>query len=409
MSRVISYQERVVRKFAAGEDFPLARGSGTITCARRPTTIPLKSLTPEHLARLAPYGFDPDLLEEWRTGIRDGKLSLATNTVDGKLLAPGPDQIRDLPKADSPDRDELRRIGQDAIAAGEFGIVILNGGMATRFGGVVKGTVNVLDDKSFLGLKLDDVKRTQDQFGGRIHVFLMNSFATDESTREHLEEHDNFGLDADQVSHFTQFISVRLDAKGDIFETEDGEISPYGPGHGDFSFALRASGVLEKFLAQGGKHLMLANVDNLGGRVSPSILGHHIQHKAEVTCECAPKWPGDVGGSPYVVDGKLQLVEQIRYPEGFDPEIVDVFNTNTFHFDAATLNRDFDLGWYFVEKKVGDRRAVQIERLVGELSKFLKSNFVRVKRTGDHTRFLPIKTPDDLDSSREEIREIYTR
>ncbi len=369
--------------------------------------MPLKALEDKHLEYLSRFGFDAELLESWRDRLRDGSLTAESNTMEGQLLAPAADQIRALPKSGTPERDELIAAGEEAIRNGEFGIVVLNGGMATRFGGVVKGTVDVLGDRSFLNLKLTDAHKTAERCGGRIPVMLMNSFATDEATRDHLREHSNFGVPDDLVSHFTQFISVRLEQGGDIFTTEDGDVSPYGPGHGDFSFALRASGLLEKFLEGGGKHLMLANVDNLGARVDPAILGHHIVNKAEVTCETAPKWPGDVGGSPYVVDGKLQLVEQIRYPSDFDPEIVDVFNTNTFHFDAKAIDRDFDLGWYYVEKSVGDKKAVQIERLVGELTKFLKSNFIRVKRTGDRTRFLPIKTPDDLDSCRDEIVEIY--
>jgi UTP--glucose-1-phosphate uridylyltransferase len=40
---------------------------------------------------------------------------------------------------------------------GEVGAVILAGGMATRFGGVVKAAVEVLDGQSFLELKLKDL------------------------------------------------------------------------------------------------------------------------------------------------------------------------------------------------------------------------------------------------------------
>ncbi len=369
----------------------------------------MKCLTDDHLAFLKPYRFDQVLFESWRSAVRDKTLSIANNKVHSKLLAPEPDQIRRLPKQNTEERSELERLGRDAIANNQFGVVVLNGGMATRFGGVVKGVVDVVHNKSFIGLKMQDILRMQEACGGKIQVYMMNSFATDEATREHFATHDNFGLDADQITHFTQFISVRMTEEGDLLLDEDGAISPYGPGHGDFAPALRASGCLKQFLDGGGEYLFLTNVDNLGARVSPAILGHHIQHKAEVSVEVAPKWPGDVGGSPYLCDGKLQLVEQIRYPDDFDPDIVDVFNTNTFHFNAQSLDRDFELGWYYVEKKAGEQKAVQVERLVGEMTRFLKSNFIRVKRTGSRTRFFPIKTPEDLESGLEEIRELYPR
>ena len=104
---------------------------------------------------------------------------------------------------------------------------------------------------------------------------------------------------------------------------------------------------------------------------------------------------------------KQFIVEQLRYPEGFHHDIVDVFNCNTFTFTASALDRDFDLGWYFVEKTVEGRKAVQIEHLIGEVTKFLTTNFLRVRRSGKDTRFLPVKTPDDLDSARDEIAEMY--
>ncbi|MBI5852027.1 MAG: UTP--glucose-1-phosphate uridylyltransferase [Planctomycetes bacterium] len=367
----------------------------------------MKKLSPDDLAFLHRFGFDDALFAAWREGVRSKRMSVANNRVTDRLLAPSADQIRDLPRQGTPERAELDRLGTEAIRRGELGVVILNGGMATRFGGVVKGVVEVFGGHSFLELKIRDAMFAAGRIGGRIPIWLMNSFATDEATKAHLAEHADFGVPAGELGCFTQFISVRMTPDGDIFQTADGKVSPHGPGHGDFAPALRTSGVLHRFLALGGKYLLLANVDNLGARISPGILGLHIQSRAEVTVEVAPKWPGDVGGSPYLHRGKLQLVEQIRYPEGFDADIVDVFNTNTFHFSADALDRDFELGWYFVEKKVDGKKAVQVERLVGEMTRFLRSTFVRVKRTGPTSRFFPIKVPDDLQSGRDEIRAMY--
>ena len=167
------------------------------------------------------------------------------------------------------------------------------------------------------------------------------------------------------------------------------------------------------FSTEGGKYLM--RVERRQPRragVDRGILGSHIQSKrAEVTVETAPKWPGDVGGSPYIDRWQAPARwSSCATPTSFDPDIVDVFNTNTFHFDAASaLDRDFDLGWYFVEKSVDGRSEADSGRAArsARLTKFLKSNFLRVKRTGPTTRFFPIKTPDDLTAGRDEIAEIY--
>ncbi|MCA8964173.1 MAG: UTP--glucose-1-phosphate uridylyltransferase, partial [Planctomycetes bacterium] len=178
-------------------------------------------------------------------------------------------------------------------------------------------------------------------------------------------------------------------------------------GHGDFAAAFRACGALRRFLDAGGRYVLVKNVDNLGARIDAAVLGHHIQSSCDATVEVAPKWPEDVGGSPFLYLGKTQLIEQVRYAPGFDPNIVDVFNTNTFTFNAAALDRDFDLGWYYVEKNVEGRKAVQIEHLIGELTAHLSTNFLQVRRNGRESRFLPVKTPEDLDAARDEIREMY--
>jgi UTP--glucose-1-phosphate uridylyltransferase len=368
----------------------------------------LSALTADQLAFLHRYGFDELLFEHWRKSLREGRLSRAHNVAQGEVLAPGPDAVKELPGKDSAAHRQCVARGKAAIARGEFGVVILNGGMATRFGGVVKGVVEVLPPKrSFLALRAEDILRAEQACGGRIQLYLMNSFATEEATKAHFAAHDNFGLRDDQVHHFNQFVSARLRPDGAVFLDGDGAISPYSTGHGDFAPALRASGMLHRFLAQGGRVLFVANVDNLGARVSPLLIGMHLEANKDMLVEVAPKWPGDVGGSPYVYEGRVQLIEQIRYPEGFDADMVDVFNTNTFHFSAQALDRDFDLGWYYVEKKVGGAVAVQVERLIGELTRQLDAQFVKVKRTGKDNRFLPVKTPEDLAAAREEIAELY--
>jgi UTP--glucose-1-phosphate uridylyltransferase len=363
----------------------------------------LRELTPQQLEELNRYGFDRLLFESWRASLRSGRASVAANHVREPLLPPQPGDVADF-RADP----GLREAGAQAIARGELGVLILNGGMATRFGGVVKGVVDVLGPgRSFLALKLADVRRAQAAHGGRIPVFVMNSFATDEATRAHFAQHGWFGLPRDQVQFFTQFVSVRLTPDGDLFLDERGLPSWYGPGHGDCPQAFARSGLLERFLQCGGRHLFVSNVDNLGARVDAAVLGHHVRGGRACTVEVAPKQPGDVGGSPFRVGGRLQLIEQIRYPPGFDPSLCDVFNTNTFTLDAPALRHDVPLDYYYVEKKVGGRVAVQFERLLGEVTRTLPSSYLRVPRDGTASRFHPVKTPEDLATGRAAIAAMY--
>lgn len=354
------------------------------------------------------YGFDEELQQRWQKDVAGGRLSKSTNAVSGDLLAPPPGTVRKQPSRATKVYQELEQLGLEAIRAGRLGVVVLNGGMATRFGGVVKGTVPVLSPaRTFLGLGAEDLKRHRDATGGDVPLYCMNSFATDDDTRAHFAAHGDFGLPSGAVEHFTQSVAVRMDERGDLLELASGEASPYGPGHGDFAASFRQSGALQRFLERGGRYLLVRNVDNLGARVDPIVLGHHIQSGCEMTVELAPKWPDDVGGSPFQYLGRTQLIEQLRYPEGFDPDVVDVFNTNTFTFSAEALDRDFDLGWYYVEKEVDGRNAVQVEHLIGEMTAHLSTNFLQVRRSGSRSRFLPVKTPEDLQAAVGEIAAMY--
>ena len=72
----------------------------------------------------------------------------------------------------------------------------------------------------------------------------------------------------------------------------------------------------------------------------------------------------------------------------------------------TALDQDLPLPWHYVEKSVDGRPAVQLERLVNELTSFLDATFLEVPRTGPRGRLFPIKSPDDLERSRAALREM---
>ena len=168
---------------------------------------------------------------------------------------------------------------------------------------------------------------------------------------------------------------------------------------------MRASGTLAALRERGVRIVKVSNVDNLGARVDPSVLGMHVLGGRPYTAEVAEK-EGDLGGAPVRVDGALQLLEGPRFPPGFDQDLVPVFNTNTAVFDLDALEREFDLTWLYVEKKAGGRPAVQLERVYHEASRFLPTTYLVVPRRGPRGRFFPIKTPDDLVRERDALREL---
>jgi len=272
---------------------------------------------------------------------------------------------------------------------------VLNGGMATRFGGVVKGIVEAVDGRSFLEWKLLDAEHAG------VPMVVMNSFATDEATREFVA-----ALEFATPLFFSQSVSLRLNRDGSLFIDDDGKAVPYAPGHGDFVHSLRREGVLDELRARGVRLLLLSNVDNLAARVDPAVVGAHVAGGRPVTLEVTQKAPGDTGGAPALVDGRPMAVEGFRFPPGFDQSRIPVFATNCFVFDIDALDRDYDLTWLYVEKDIGARPAIQLEQLVNEVTRFQPTTFLEVPRIGAGGRFFPVKTPADLEAAREPLREL---
>jgi UTP--glucose-1-phosphate uridylyltransferase len=343
------------------------------------------------------FGFAAETFMHLRQKLRGGAFPISRNIVTKPVTPPRPEDLAYLPAAHSREALELEARGRTAIARGELGLVILNGGMATRFGGAVKGVVEVFDGRSFLELKLEDAARA----AGQVPVFLMCSFATEADTRAYLKSTDAGG---DRVHTFTQGISIRLTPDAEIFRDAQGRVSLYAPGHGDLFESLAHDPGLRRFVAAGGKHLLVSNVDNLGATLSPRIVGAHLHGGRAVTVEVAERAATDVGGAPARVGGHLEVLEGFRFPPDFDIARLPVFNTNTLLVDIAAVRPDYELSWFRADKTVDGRPAVQFERLMGEVTAFVDAIYLVVPRDGPEGRFLPVKTPADLERLRPALR-----
>ena len=352
----------------------------------------LDDLDPETRETLERFGFDLATFEAQRARVASGELSADTNVVKGLVEPPAEGDVIPLPEAGSAEWRDAQAAGLAAIDEGRVAQVVLAGGMATRFGGVVKGAVEVVDGRSFLSWKLGETARLADELGASIPVALMTSFQTADETRQHVAS-----LGVPEPLWFTQSVSLRLTEDGDLF-LEDGRPSLYTPGHGDLVDAIRRTGVLDELRRRGVEHVTISNVDNLGARLDPVVVGAHLRAGRPLTAEVAVK-EGDMGGAPARVDGRLGLLEGMQFPRDFDHERIAVFNTNTATVALDALDRPFDLRWLHVAKSVDGRTAVQLERLYHHISWELDTTFLAVPRSGPRGRFFPIKEPEDLERS----------
>lgn len=358
----------------------------------------LAALPADVKTTLESCGFDAARLMRLAKPLQDGVA--ADNLVKGTITPPEPGDVVKLPEAGSAEHERLSKLGREALQRGEYALIVLAGGMATRMGGVVKALVDAVPGKTFLDLRLREVEVIRERYGKAAPLWLMTSHSTNDKIKEALGARRQ----GDQVATFLQGLSLRLTPDGNVFFGADGRPSEHAPGHGDLPDALKRSGLLERFVARGGKTLMMTNIDNLGGTLDPLILGFHLAHGLPVTSEVVDKLGSDRGGIPVRVDGKPCVLEEFRIPPSFDPATVRVFNTNVFHFDAKAL-LDLDMDWTFftVTKKVEGREVVQFERLVNEVTSALPTKYLHLPRTGEKSRFLPVKDNEELAARRSEI------
>ena len=273
-------------------------------------------------------------------------------------------------------------------------------GWRRRFGGGVKAVAEALDGRSFLEVKVGETERLARELDAEIPVVLMTSFATDAAVRAHVAER---GLG--QPLWFCQTAAPRLRPDGSLFVGGDGKASLYGPGHGDVLSCIRSSGTLAELERRGVESVVVSNVDNLGARIDPVVVGMHVLAGTPLTVEVVAKG-NDTGGAPARVDGRPQLLEAMRFPPEFDQARIPVFNTNTSLITVEALREPVDLTWLVAEKTVDDQAVVQFERLYHELSAHVPTTFLVVPRHGPRGRFLPVKEPSDLAAVQPLLREM---
>ena len=379
---------------------------------------------------VAGYAFDAAAFRALRSRFTKGYLSQDTarlpqppETLDTLAAPPLRDfrTFRNTTGVDGRNLGAAAERGRFALRNGRAAVLILNGGMATRFGGQPKGVVPVVEGEpeSFLWVKLAQVAKLIREYDATIPVIVMHSFATASVSRAHLDEIDWAGIPSQMRYDFTQSIMPRIDKTGRPLQELDGanklpdSLLYSAPGHGDTLLRLRASGVLRELRQSGVEHMIVSNVDNLGAELEPILLGGHIQAVdagAHMSVEVVRR-EGDRGGCIAVVNGRPVIVEGFRLPDGTNLDHYPQFNTNTLWFWLSAIDRDFDLDWFPVERVVAGPQGkpmevVQFEQLIGQVTEHLEAHYFEVDR---ERRFLPIKTRDDLLDASPRMRALLKR
>ena len=304
-------------------------------------------------------------------------------------------------------------------------LIKLNGGLGTSMGmDKAKSLLPVRDGKTFLDLLVDQVMAARAAYDVELPLIFMNSFRTRQDTLDALAQHPGIeveGLPLDFLQNREP--KLRADDLSPVEWEADPSLEWCPPGHGDIYTALVASGVLDALLERGFRYAMTSNSDNLGAAPSARIAGWFAASGAPYAPEMCRRTPADVKGGHLAVrksDGRIILRDTAQTPPEQMSYFTDqfrhpFFHTNNLWFDLQVLRdtlaeRHGILGLPLIrnEKTVDPSDAsstpvIQMETAMGAaVEAFEGATAVEVPRS----RFLPVKTTNDLLLVRSDVYEV---
>ena len=338
---------------------------------------------------------------------------------DGMLPSAELEPADDVPALEElPDADPAEAL-QDVV------VIKLNGGLATTMGlQEPKSLVKARDGRSFLEIIVGQTLALRRRFGIRLALVLMNSDATRAATERALArfpelEHEGIAPD------FMQSMIPKLDAEQltPVSWPQAPALEWCPPGHGDVYGALRRSGMLDTLLEHGFRYAMISNSDNLGAQLDARVAAHIQEQEIPFLMEVVRGTEGDRKGGHIArrrADGQLVLRETAQTPPEDEESFRDFrrwryYNTNNLWLDlrvlADTLERSggvLELPLIVNRKTVDPRDSssppvIQLESAMGAaIESFGGAGLLLVPRT----RFVPVKSTDDLLVLRSDVYEL---
>ena len=217
-------------------------------------------------------------------------------------------------------RGEPRRVGEEALRAGEVGVILVAGGQGTRLGfDAPKGTFPLapISGASLFEIHARKILALERRHGGRIPFYIMTSEGNDADTRRFFEARKYFGLAPDRVRFFVQGVYPAFGLDGRAVLESPARISTAPDGHGGVLAALQRSGLLADMEQRRLATLFYFQVDNpLVEIADPVFVGLHRQRGADMSLKvCARRDPHEGLGVVVARDGRCAVVEYTELTE----------------------------------------------------------------------------------------------
>ncbi|MGH3508046.1 MAG: UTP--glucose-1-phosphate uridylyltransferase [Nocardioidaceae bacterium] len=330
----------------------------------------------------------------------------------------------DLTPLENPTRLADLEIDPDAARAAlaQTVVIKLNGGLGTSMGmDRAKSLLEVRDGLTFLDIIARQVLHARKEHDARLPLVFMDSFRTRDDTLAALAGYPDLPVDGLPLD-FLQNREPKLWAD-DLTPVEwpaDPSLEWCPPGHGDLYTALAVSGMLDRLLEAGFRYASVSNSDNLQAAVDPQVAGWFAGTGAPFASEVCRRTSADRKGGHLAIrvrDGQLVLRESAQTADEDAEAFADItrhryFNTNNLWLDlralATTLaetNGVLGLPMIKNTKTVdpadsSSPKVVQVETAMGAAVEVFPG---AVALEVDRTRFLPIKSTNDLLGLRSDV------
>lgn len=354
-----------------------------------PTSEVPDALRQDLRALLAPFGQE-HVLAHWDRLTADERTRLAAqirqldlgelrslhdNPAVGEDLhalatrAESPPAVRLAERGDATRASQARKRGEQLLAAGKLGVVLVAGGQGTRLGfDKPKGMfpIGPVSGQTLFDILVGKVVALSARYGVRVPLYLMTSPATHAETLADFAAHDNFGLPAEDLHIFCQGVMPAVDLdSGKLLSAEAGELAVSPDGHGGMLAAMRRAGLLDDIQRRGLEHLFYLQVDNpLAPIGAAELVGHHLLAESQMTTlAVAKQHPLERVGNVAAIDGQVRIIEYSDLPDEVAQRRASdgslrlwAGNTAIHLFDVAFLAEmaaaDHALPFHIAKKKV---------------------------------------------------------
>ncbi|MGE0755559.1 MAG: UTP--glucose-1-phosphate uridylyltransferase [Pirellulaceae bacterium] len=248
----------------------------------------------------------------------------ADDTPDWAQLAERaapPRAIRRQIAANEISQEAARKRGNEALAAGQIGMILVAGGQGTRLGfSQPKGMfpIGPVSGRTLFQVLVDRLTAVARRHRVRIPLYVMTSTATHDETVGYFESQQWLGLDRADVYFFRQGMLPAVDRRtGQVLLSAPDELALSPDGHGGMLAALSNSGCLADARQRGVTVFFYGQVDNPLLQVCDAeFIGYHLLAGSEMTTQVVQKrFALERVGNVVDLDGKTQIIEYSDLPQ----------------------------------------------------------------------------------------------